>query len=87
MAPEIHRVASLPFPLDNFLVPSFQSADIGEAVVSTDTPPAAVNIGADGVQLTFCLCGLTLQENFSRSHPFPVAGCLQAVMRGAKAPL
>lgn len=87
VAREIHCAASLPFPLYNFLVPSFQSADVGEAVVSPDTPPAAVSIGADGVQLRFCLCGLTLQENISRSHPFPVAGCLQAVMRDAKAQL
>lgn len=41
VAREIHRAASLPFPRYNFLVPSFQSADAGEAVVSPDTPPAA----------------------------------------------
>ena len=63
--------SQLAFPPYNFLIPSLQSADVAEAVVSPDTPPAALSVGADAVQLSFSVFGALPSKRISQGHtPF-----------------
>lgn len=66
-----------------YLFPSFQPANVVAASPLYLTPPAAASV--DIVWLSAeSLSGPCSQRKFLKITPFPVAGCIQAMMGGSK---
>lgn len=73
----------LAFP---FISSSFRPANVVDASLPHLTPPAAAGVGALWLSAE-SLSGPCSQRKFLKITPFPVTGCIQAMMGGSKSPV